>query len=750
MPTPVLSSYMPSGMSFEPSTRPRIVATSAGPSSKAHAHSNEARVAGSAFAGVSELLLFHPVDTTAKRLMANKGTVRGATMGQTFSNLNTVVFKDAANKSFGKKYLSLFPGLGWGGAYKILQRVYKFGGQPFVKDFFANSPKIAAFFERRFGEKHSKTMMHATAGSIIGVGEIFLLPLDVLKIKSQTNPQSIAGRGIVDIFTTEGWNLYRQEYIFKLEHYGDATWGMDFCASVVGAMGSLIVSAPLDVVKTRIQSRAFDKQQQTGMTIVRNMVAQEGFGSFFKGLTPKLIVVGPKLIFSFTVAQHMISYLDTRLMLSFILVQHMISYLDTRFTGGSAAAAARANAPTPPTFTPPKGGSSSGSSSSSSAQARRHSIKEHIFEDTVPKEEEKTVRSAGARGAAADRLPDCCSRGRRRGNCYHCNGPQLERTATTAIADKGEGGAGGNYDDPYGNDDYYNDPYGGRGPPPQPAGWDDWDEPFDQQQQPPDYWPDNRQQQQQQPPSRKKGTKRRSGGGLEVGGVDLGSVVTKGHKTWGGMCIAAGVLLTGMGISLFFNKFLIRLGNLALVLGVSLLIGPSRCVKYFTHPTKLRGTIIFALGFFLVFTGHPILGIAAEVFGFLNLFGNMLPLLTMMARQLPVVGDLIPQPGTGGGGSKRGKPKRRPPPPPPPQDDWFDGDYGDYGGDDGVQRGLLAAMPLLLQGIAPARLRSALSAALHMAYFGRVMTHMAESRGGGNMEEDVGEDPEMPFGGGGV
>ncbi|KAG5184776.1 kinase-like domain-containing protein [Tribonema minus] len=53
------------------------------------------------------------------------------------------------------------------------------------------------------------------------------------------------------------------------------------------------------------------------------------------------------------------------------------------------------------------------------------------------------------------------------------------------------------------------------------------------------------------------------------------------------------------------------------------------------------------------------------------------------------------------------------------------------------------------RGIALARLRSALSAALHMAYSGRVMTHMAESRGGGHMEEDVGEDPEMPFGGGG-
>ena len=60
------------------------------------------------------------------------------------------------------------------------------------------------------------------------------------------------------------------------------------------------------------------------------------------------------------------------------------------------------------------------------------------------------------------------------------------------------------------------------------------------------------------------------------------------------------------------------------------------------------------------------------------------------------------------------------------------------------------ARPKALKGIALARLRSALSAALHMAYSGRVMTHMAESRGGGHMEEDVGEDLEMPFGGGGV
>ena len=32
--------------------------------------------------------------------------------------------------------------------------------------------------------------------SLIGIGEIFLLPLDVLKIKRQTNPEAFRGRGL--------------------------------------------------------------------------------------------------------------------------------------------------------------------------------------------------------------------------------------------------------------------------------------------------------------------------------------------------------------------------------------------------------------------------------------------------------------------------------------------------------------------------------------------------------------------------
>lgn len=51
--------------------------------------------------------------------------------------------------------------------------------------------------------------MHATAGSLVGIGEIVLLPLDVLKIKRQTNPEAFRGRGLFRIVADEGFGLYR-------------------------------------------------------------------------------------------------------------------------------------------------------------------------------------------------------------------------------------------------------------------------------------------------------------------------------------------------------------------------------------------------------------------------------------------------------------------------------------------------------------------------------------------------------------
>ncbi|KZT65352.1 mitochondrial carrier [Daedalea quercina L-15889] len=283
--------------------------------------SGAARILGSGTSGIAELLVFHPVDTIAKRLMSNKSKV-------SMSTLSPIIFREYATAPLGTKLLSLFPGLGYAAGYKVTQRIYKYGGQPWFSDIIARNYRSS--FTNTFGERKGKTMMQATAGSLTGIGEVVLLPLDALKIKRQVNPEAFRGRGVVRIFLEEGTTLYRgwgwtmarnapgsfalfgasamtKDYVFGIEDYHKATWGQNFVASIAGAVASITVAAPLDTIKTRIQNANFENKV-SGVTVVKELIKNEGPGALFKGLTPKILVVGPKLVFSYTLAQSLIPW----------------------------------------------------------------------------------------------------------------------------------------------------------------------------------------------------------------------------------------------------------------------------------------------------------------------------------------------------------------------------------------------------------------------------------------------------------
>lgn len=59
-------------------------------------------------------------------------------------------------------------------------------------------------------------------------------------------------------------------------------------------------------------SRNFENPE-SGFRIISNMARNEGLTSFFKGLTPKLLMTGPKLVFSFWLAQTLIPIFDKKL-----------------------------------------------------------------------------------------------------------------------------------------------------------------------------------------------------------------------------------------------------------------------------------------------------------------------------------------------------------------------------------------------------------------------------------------------------
>nr|GAT61132.1 mitochondrial carrier protein [Mycena chlorophos] len=283
--------------------------------------SGTARVLGSGASGVAELLVFHPVDTVAKRLMSNKAKM-------SFTTANSIIFRDYATASLPRKFMSLFPGLGYAAGYKVAQRIYKFGGQPWFNDLINRHYKTE--FTNVFGERKGKLMTQATAGSLTGIGEVVLLPLDALKIKRQVNPEAFRGRGVIRIFMEEGTTLYRgwgwtmarnapgsfalfgasavtKDYVLGVTDYSKATWTQNFIASIAGAVASITVAAPLDVIKTRIQNANFENNV-SGFTALRELVKNEGPTAFFKGLTPKILVVGPKLVFSYTLAQSLIPF----------------------------------------------------------------------------------------------------------------------------------------------------------------------------------------------------------------------------------------------------------------------------------------------------------------------------------------------------------------------------------------------------------------------------------------------------------
>jgi hypothetical protein len=148
--------------------------------------------------------------------------------------------------------------------------------------------------------------------------------------------------------------------------------------------------------------------------------------------------------------------------------------------------------------------------------------------------------------------------------------------------------------------------------------------------------------------------RRRRGGKSRTGSTPLPAALTSPNRKLGVIFLSSGAAFTVLGITLFFNKTLMRLGNILFVVGVPLLIGPGRTAGYFLQPRKARATGCLGCGIFLVLVGHPVIGILLEVFGLLNLFGNMFPLVVMMAKNLPVVGGLF---GGGGEGKRSERPR---------------------------------------------------------------------------------------------
>ncbi|KAK2781442.1 Golgi Transport [Onygenales sp. PD_12] len=105
------------------------------------------------------------------------------------------------------------------------------------------------------------------------------------------------------------------------------------------------------------------------------------------------------------------------------------------------------------------------------------------------------------------------------------------------------------------------------------------------------------------------------------------------------------------------------MGNILFLIGLPLILGPSKTLSFFARRQKLTGTITFALGILLILFRWPLIGFVVELYGVFVLFGDFLVTLSAFVAGVPVIGPPLKRAlvfvgtagGRSGGGSGQGE-----------------------------------------------------------------------------------------------
>ena len=96
-------------------------------------------ILGSFITGFIEIPFFHPIDTIGKRLMSHQNKIIKNNFQETNNNLKKIILQEHMSIGWLKGYKTLFPGIQFAMGYKIFQKIFKFGGQKTLNDYFFNN-----------------------------------------------------------------------------------------------------------------------------------------------------------------------------------------------------------------------------------------------------------------------------------------------------------------------------------------------------------------------------------------------------------------------------------------------------------------------------------------------------------------------------------------------------------------------------------------------------------------------------------
>lgn len=129
--------------------------------------------------------------------------------------------------------------------------------------------------------------------------------------------------------------------------------------------------------------------------------------------------------------------------------------------------------------------------------------------------------------------------------------------------------------------------------------------------------------------------------------------------------IGTGLLFLGciflfLGMIFLFDSTLIALGDVLFLSGLTMTIGVSRTVRFFTRKERVRGIIAFFGGICLVMFRWGLTGMICQLYGIVYLFGQFAPIAAASLGGTPVIGSILRMPSVerflssfGGSGSRR-------------------------------------------------------------------------------------------------
>mmetsp|Transcript_864 Transcript_864/g.1247 ORF Transcript_864/g.1247 Transcript_864/m.1247 type:complete len:145 (+) Transcript_864:198-632(+) len=113
--------------------------------------------------------------------------------------------------------------------------------------------------------------------------------------------------------------------------------------------------------------------------------------------------------------------------------------------------------------------------------------------------------------------------------------------------------------------------------------------------------------------------------------------------------IGTGLLFLGcvflfLGIIFLFDSALLALGDFLFLTGLTMTIGVSRTMRFFSRKDRIRGIVAFFGGILLVLCKWGLVGMILQLYGIVYLFGQFFPIAAQSLRDAPLIGSVFQRP----------------------------------------------------------------------------------------------------------